>query len=217
MTANVLEDAVDTAYLGDLIDRVDPDLVFLQEMTEGAASVLADRFDHHFLFPSEEFEGRGVASKHGAECGSIDLPWRPGTWARLTVDEKTLVAAGVHMSNPINFPWWQSVRERRDQVDALLAWAGHQDADALIVAGDMNASPFWPLYRRLADRFDDLAVLAAERSGEAPEPTWGWRPRWPRMLRIDHIFGSGVNALDTQVEPVRGSDHHALIVDVGFE
>jgi endonuclease/exonuclease/phosphatase (EEP) superfamily protein YafD len=34
------------------------------------------------------------------------------------------------------------------------------------------------------------------------------------VLRIDHIFGSGVEAITTQVEPIRGSDHHALIVDV---
>ncbi len=217
MTANVLEDAVDTGYLGDVIDRVDPDLIFLQEMTQGAAGVLADRFDHHFLFPSEEFEGRGVASKHEAEFGSIDLPWRPGAWVRLTVAGHTLVAAGVHMSNPIQFPWWRSVRERRDQVDALLRWADRQDADALIVAGDMNASPAWPLYRRLAEHFDDLALTAAEHAGRNPEPTWGWRPGWPRLLRIDHIFGSGVEAIAAQVEPVRGSDHHALIVDFKIE
>lgn len=214
MTANVLEDAVDTAHLGDLIDRVDPDLVFLQEMTDGAAGVLANRFEHRFLFPSEEFEGRGVASKREAECGSIDLPWRPGTRARLRVDGKTLVAAGVHMSNPIHFPPWRSVQERRDQLGALLAWADRQDVDAVVVAGDMNASPAWPMYRRLADRFDDLAAGAAE--GE-PEPTWGWRSGWPRMLRIDHIFGSGVEAIATQVEPIRGSDHHALIVDIEIE
>jgi endonuclease/exonuclease/phosphatase family metal-dependent hydrolase len=214
MTANVLEDAVDTRYLGDLIDRLVPDLVLFQEMTEGAAGVLADRFEYHFLFPSEEFEGRGVASRWEAECGSIDLPWRPGTWARVVVEGKALVAAGVHMSNPIKFPPWRSVRKRQDQVDALLAWADRQDADALIVAGDMNASPAWPMYRRLTDRLDDLAVVAAERSGAPPEPTWGWRPGWPRMLRIDHIFGSGVEAIATQVEPIRGSDHHALIVDV---
>ncbi len=217
MTANVLQDAVDSAQLGHLIDRVEPDLVFLQEMTEEAAGVLADRFGHHFLYPSEEFEGRGVASKQEAECGSIDLPWRAGTWAKMEVEGKTLVAAGVHMSNPIQFPWWRSVRERRDQVDAVLEWADRQDADALIVAGDMNASPIWPLYSRLADRFDDLALATADEEGGKPEPTWGWRAGWPRMLRIDHVFGSGVRAIATQVEPVRGSDHHALVVDIEIE
>jgi endonuclease/exonuclease/phosphatase family metal-dependent hydrolase len=215
MTANVLEDAVDTALLGDLIDRMDPDLVFLQEMTEGAAGVLADRFKHHFLFPSAEFEGRGVASKLEAQFGSLDLPWRPGTWARVEVDGKSLTAAGVHMSNPIQFPWWRSVRERRDQVDSLLEWIERQDADALILAGDMNATPRWPLYRRLSASLDDLALAAAGDVG--PEPTWGWRPGWPRLLRIDHIFGSGVKAVATRVEPVKGSDHHALFVDIEME
>ncbi|MEX1037771.1 MAG: endonuclease/exonuclease/phosphatase family protein [Acidimicrobiia bacterium] len=213
MTANVLEDGVDLADLGDLIERVDPHLVFLQEMTEGAAGVLADRFEHHFLFPSEDYEGRGVASKFEAECGSIPLPWRPGSWARVVVEGKTLVGAGVHMSNPIQFPPWRSIRERRDQVDALLAWVDRQDADAMIVAGDMNATPIWPVYRQLADRWVDLAVEGARSAGREPEPTWGWRPGWPRMLRIDHMFGSGVTAVASQVEPIRGSDHHALIVD----
>jgi endonuclease/exonuclease/phosphatase family metal-dependent hydrolase len=217
MTGNVLKDRVEPGDLGDLIDRLDPDLVFLQEITEGSARVLADRFERHCLFPSEEFEGRGVASKREAECGSIDLPWRPGTWAKVTVEGRTLVAAGVHMSNPIQSPWWRSVRERRDQMNFLFDWAVAQESDALIVAGDMNASPSWPLYRRLADRWQDLAVAAAERYGEGPEPTWGWRPGWPRMLRIDHIFGSGVTAVATHVEPMHGSDHHALIVDVTFD
>jgi endonuclease/exonuclease/phosphatase family metal-dependent hydrolase len=217
MTGNVLKEGADPGYLGDLLDRLDPDLVFLQEMTDGSAGVLADRFEHHFLFPSEEYEGRGVASKLEAEGGSIDLPWRPGTWVRVAVEGKTLVGAGAHMSNPIQFPSWRSIRERRDQADALLAWADAQESDALIVAGDMNASPRWPLYRRLADHWQDLAVQAAEASGDEPERTWGWRPGWPRMLRIDHIFGSGVTAVATHVEPMHGSDHHALIVDVTFD
>lgn len=217
MTGNVLQDAVDTDHLSDLIDRLDPDLVFLQEMREGAAIVLADRFDHHFLLPSEHFEGRGVASKRKAECGSIDLPWRPGTWAKIDVEGKTLVAAGVHMTNAIQFPWWRSVRERQAQIAAVLEWVDRQGSGALMVAGDMNASPIWPLYRRLADRLEDLALAAAEDAAEKPEPTWGWRPGWPRMLRIDHVFGSGVRAIATQVEPIQGSDHHALIVDIEIE
>jgi endonuclease/exonuclease/phosphatase family metal-dependent hydrolase len=217
MTGNLLKNRADAGYLGDLLDRLDPDLVFLQEMTAISAQVLADRFEHYFIFPSKEFEGRGVASKLPAEGGSVDLPWRPGTWARVSVDGKTLIGAGVHMSNPIQFPSWRSIRERRDQVGALLAWADGLESDALVIAGDMNASPAWPLYRRLAERWQDLAVQAAEATGDQPEPTWGWRPGWPRMLRIDHVFGSGVTAVGTQVEPMRGSDHHALIVDITFD
>ncbi len=217
LTGNVLEEQADPRNLADLINGLDPDLVFLQEMAGGPSRVLADIFKHHHLIPGLECLGRGVASKHDAELGSLDLPWRAGTYARLNVEGLTLTAAGVHMPNPIVFPWWRAVKERRDQVDALLAWADDQHSDGLIVAGDMNASPAWPLYRRLAGHMEDLPSQVATGVGEAPQRTWGWRPGWPRMLRIDHVFGRGVHAVGTSVHPIPGSDHHALVVDLAID
>ena len=217
LTGNVLDDRADTGYLADLIDRLDPDLVFLQEMAKGPDKVLAERFDHHYLSPGRDCMGRGVASKHEAEFGSLDLPWRPGTYARLSVAGWTLTAAGVHMPNPIVFPWWRAVKQRRDQVDALLSWADGEPSDRLIVAGDMNASPAWPLYRRLTEQLVDLPKQAAARGGTRPERTWGWRPGWPRMLRIDHVFGRGVSAVETGVHRIRGSDHYGVVVDIAID
>jgi endonuclease/exonuclease/phosphatase (EEP) superfamily protein YafD len=34
------------------------------------------------------------------------------------------------------------------------------------------------------------------------------------MLRIDHVFGSGLAVTDSEVVPIRGSDHAAVWVDV---
>jgi endonuclease/exonuclease/phosphatase (EEP) superfamily protein YafD len=34
------------------------------------------------------------------------------------------------------------------------------------------------------------------------------------VLRIDHVFGSGVTPFATSVELVRGSDHAAVVVDL---
>ncbi|MCB1246114.1 MAG: endonuclease/exonuclease/phosphatase family protein, partial [Acidimicrobiia bacterium] len=78
--------------------------------------------------------------------------------------------------------------------------------------GDMNSSPAWPVYKAMRRRWADLAVEASPE----PEPTWAWRPGWRRMLRIDHVFGSGVTAETTGVHAVAGSDHHALVVDVAL-
>jgi endonuclease/exonuclease/phosphatase (EEP) superfamily protein YafD len=214
MTANVLEDSADHAALAALIDRVDPDIVFLQEMTAGPADVLASKFECHFLFPSAEFEGRGVATKFDAECGSVEIPWRPGTYAVFELDGREVVTGGFHMSNPIQFPWWRSVEERKDQVAAVIEWGRAQHSDALVLAGDFNATPIWPLYKRLVADWDDLPAELAATEGREPDLTWAWRPGWPRMLRIDHVFGRGVRAITSTVEPVQGSDHHALVVDV---
>lgn len=83
-----------------------------------------------------------------------------------------------------------------------------------LVAGDFNASPAWPAYKRVEERVTDLVGQYAERRGQTTEPTWGWRPGWPRMLRIDHVFGVGVRATAVEVRPVRGTDHAAVIVDL---
>jgi endonuclease/exonuclease/phosphatase (EEP) superfamily protein YafD len=78
----------------------------------------------------------------------------------------------------------------------------------------MNASPAWPFYRRMAERWDDIVARSAADSDTNPTPTWAWRPGWPRLLRIDHVFGSGVRAVATQVVPIRGTDHAAVVVDL---
>jgi endonuclease/exonuclease/phosphatase (EEP) superfamily protein YafD len=119
------------------------------------------------------------------------------------------------MRNAVAFPWWRSVRLRREQLAALFAWAdANVGAGSFVLAGDMNASPAWPVYRRLAERWEDLVLDQAREAQTSPAPTWAWRPGWPRMLRIDHVFGRGVRAVATRVEPVRGSDHAALVVDL---
>ena len=214
LTGNLLRDRSDPVALGELLDRVDADLVVVQEMESAAAEVIRARYENHFLFPSIEYEGRGIATRLPAECGSLALPWRPGTWARIDLGRRRLLAAGLHMPNPIDFPWWRSVRERSDQLQELFRWADVEVDDAFILAGDMNASPAWPLYRQLTKRWDDLVFSAAERSGERPELTWAWRSGLPRMLRIDHVFGQGVEAVAARVETIQGSDHDAVVVDL---
>lgn len=143
------------------------------------------------------------------------MPVREGTWAFLELDGRLLRLVGMHLVNPIEFPQWRSVRRRTRQIEALFNWTGSGDDDVpLIVAGDMNASPSWPAYRKMAERWSDLVVEVARAEGRSPEPTWGWRPGWPRMLRIDHVFGIGVRGTGARVEPMAGSDHHAVIVDI---
>jgi endonuclease/exonuclease/phosphatase family metal-dependent hydrolase len=122
------------------------------------------------------------------------------------------------MRNPVVFPWWRSARIRGQQTRALIDWAADfiEDHAPLVVAGDMNATPSWPLYRRLAGEWDDLVAGAVSRDGEKIFATWAWRPGWPRLLRIDHVFGAGARVVRTRVEPVRGSDHAAVVVDLLF-
>lgn len=215
MTANLLHDRGDPAALREQLDRIAPDVVVAQELSPACAEVIATTYEFHHLHPAHDFTGRGIATRFPAEFGSIAMPVRDATWAFLVVEGRLVRLVGMHLVNPIEFPWWRSVRRRTKQLESLFDWTGSGDDDLpLVVAGDMNASPRWPAYRRMNRLWADLVSEAASSEGRSPEPTWAWRPGWPRMLRIDHVFGLGVSATSYDVEPIEASDHHAVIVDL---
>jgi endonuclease/exonuclease/phosphatase family metal-dependent hydrolase len=215
MTANLLVDRADQVRLRGVLDLLDPDVLVVQELGHKTAELIASRFAHHELHPELDSKGRGIASKFPGMFGEIPMPWRAGLWARLQHRSGSLLVGNIHARNPIVFPWWRSVRFRSGQLDALFSWADDEVGDLpFVLAGDMNASPAWPFYRRMAERWDDIVARSAADSDASPTPTWAWRPGWPRLLRIDHVFGTGVRAVATQVVPIRGSDHAAVVVDL---
>ena len=214
MTSNLLHDSVDVAAFADTLERWDPDVVVTQELGIDCAEALAARYENHYLHPADDFRGRGIATRLQATFADIPMVERWGTTAQIHVDGRVWDLAGVHLVNPIDFPWWRSVPNRGRQLDALERWADTVTSGRVVVAGDFNATKAWPAYRRVAQRFGDLIEDNAIRESRRPEPTWGWRPGWPRMLRIDHIFGDGVAATDVEVVALSGSDHWAVVADL---
>lgn len=215
MTANLFRDRSDEHDFAAVLDRHRPDVVVVQELGSSAAEVLRSRYAYHDLRPSLRPAGRGIASSLSARFGIIPLPRREGGWARLEVADGPVHIAGIHLLNPVNFPWITAALGRRRQVETLAEWVDRTVGDgALVVVGDLNASPNWPAYRRLSQQWPDLVAAWAEATGTEPEPTWGWRPGWPKVLRIDHVLGRGLVAADVEVVPIRGTDHAAVIVDL---
>jgi endonuclease/exonuclease/phosphatase (EEP) superfamily protein YafD len=213
MTTNLLHEQCDVADFARVLAEADPDVVVTQELAPDPAEVIAGAYPHHQLRPAVDFTGRGIATRFDAEFGDIAMPGRVGTSAILDVEGTEVRLAGVHLLNPIRFPWWVSARDRGRQLDGLFNWIGAGDGP-LVVAGDFNASPRWPAYRRTARALTDLVADHAARAGIDTEPTWAWRPGLPRVLRIDHVFGAGVRATGTSVERIVGTDHAAVIVDL---
>lgn len=215
LTANLLHERCDVPSFEAMVTRAAPDVVVTQELAPEAARMLESRFSHHRFFPSVDFTGRGIFTRFDAEFGDIEMPRRMGTWAQLEVGDRRLWLAGVHFLNPINFPWWVAARSRRRQLDSLFEWMDPVSGP-VVVAGDLNASPAWPTYKAIAGRLRDVIAGHADSRGDRAERTWAWRPGWPRLLRIDHVFARGLVATGVSVEPVEGSDHVALIVDLEF-
>ncbi|MEM0914541.1 MAG: endonuclease/exonuclease/phosphatase family protein [Planctomycetota bacterium] len=103
---------------------------------------------------------------------------------------------------------------------ATLAWLGKLAADrsadpaidAVIVAGDLNATPFshaWPALTKPA------GLINSQRGH-------GWSATWPDRLvpiglgiPIDHVLHTdGLTTLSRSVGSTLGSDHHAVVVDL---
>lgn len=215
MTVNLLHDRCDVSQFARLLEALAPDVVVTQELGPSCADVLASAYGNHCLRPSLDFTGRGVATQFDARFGDVDMPGRPGTAAVVDIHGTEVRLAGVHFLNPVNFPWWAAAKARGAQFDGLSAWLGDQPDGPVVVAGDFNASPRWPIYRKTADLLTDLVAEWAEREGVDTERTWAWRPGWPKLLRIDHVFGrGGVRATQVGVHAVEGSDHDAVVVDL---
>jgi endonuclease/exonuclease/phosphatase family metal-dependent hydrolase len=214
MTVNLLHDRCDPSDFAKVLNEIEPDVVVTQELGPMCADVLASRYPNHHLRPAHDFLGRGIATRLDATFEDIDMPGRPGTEAILSAGRHSIRLGGVHLLNPIQYPWWEMVRTRRDQLSRLFDWLDQGGDGPVVVAGDFNASPRWPVYRRTAQNLDDLVERWAHRVDADPERTWGWRPGWPRMLRIDHIFGREMLADDVRVVPIEGSDHAAVVADL---
>lgn len=214
MTSNVLMGRADPVAYDRLLAELNPDVVVIQELGHNLVPIIEKRFPNHSLHPADEFIGRGIATKLDVEFGEIEMPLRTGTSAKLMVDGEVWDLAGTHLANAIDWPWWKSVGIRTGQLDALEKWLGESRDGPVVVAGDFNASPSWPAYRRVAGMLDDVVSGWGNENSANLGRTWGWRPGWPAMLRIDHVFARGIRACHVEVHKIDGSDHRAVVVDL---
>jgi endonuclease/exonuclease/phosphatase family metal-dependent hydrolase len=102
---------------------------------------------------------------------------------------------------------------RHRQVRALERFMSDNPIESRCVVGDYNATPVWPLYRRLRRSLSDGAVDSARKEGRAAQPTWGPRPASRRILRIDHAMVQGLEVERFQVVEIPGSDHSGILFD----
>ncbi len=195
------------------------DVVCAQEIAPDQAEMLSQVLPHGRLEPRDDCLGMGIALRAPAAMGRIPLHFRDARVAVLDPEDwpdlsRPWEIVNVHMASPAMWPVHRQPAVRRDQLRGLLAHLDAAPARRRAVVGDFNASPAWPLYRRMARRLTDVVHAHARARGERPRCTW---PHWPRLFRIDHCFAEDLAVEDVEVLPIRGSDHHALRVDFTLE
>jgi endonuclease/exonuclease/phosphatase family metal-dependent hydrolase len=218
LSANLCFGRADAAALVELVRVLDVSVAAVQELGPAQAEALSAVLPHGKLEPTPEGTGLGIALRHPGEVERLPLPQRdvrvarlaPGGWPSLARGAEVLNA---HLANPV-FGVPATWRHRRGQVEGLTRYLASAEPRPRALVGDLNSTPRWPAYRRLAEQLDDAAVLAAARAGRSPEPTWGPYPGAPRMLRIDHVLVDSFHVLDFRVFRVPGSDHSAVVADL---
>lgn len=246
MSANLRAGGVEPADLRLILEHEAADVVALQELAlEQARAIEAIRlYPHGQMDPRQDTCGLGLLSRLPASLRRLPMPRRDAWIAHIQLSGAgagNVAAAGagdgaaagaepagipaasglevinVHITPPHHLPPWRMLRQRRGQIRALRAHLASAPRTLRVLLGDLNSTPIFPAYRALARLLVDAALLAAARRGGRPPGTWGPRPGWPRLLRIDHaLVHPAIEVEAARQVDLPGSDHAALLVDLLF-
>lgn len=221
---------LNVARVGEVLARLDPDIVALQELDVGRARTqsvdqahaIARQLDMAFHFHpamkvEEELYGDAILTSRPERLVKAGpLPGHPrvdrleprgALWVEIDVGGTAVQVINTHLG--------LVPREQQRQAAWLAgeAWLGHPDRKGpTILLGDFNATATSVVYRTLAAKLRPARALAPRY---APSATF---PASLPVLRIDHVFVSNeIRVLDVfaPFEPLTrlASDHLPLVVD----
>ncbi len=234
MSANLRAGGVAPADLRRILEREAADVVALQELAPEQARAIeaSGLYPHGEMDARQDTCGLGLVLRCAVSVRRLPMPRRDGWIADLRLSatgagnvaaadaarapaERSLEVINVHVTPPHHLPPWRMLHQRRGQIRALRAHLDSAPHTLRVLLGDLNSTPIFSAYRALTHHLADAALLAARRRGGRPPATWGPRPGWPRLLRIDHVLvhpGLAVEA--AWIVELPGSDHAALVVDL---
>jgi endonuclease/exonuclease/phosphatase (EEP) superfamily protein YafD len=211
LSANVYRGKADPEQLVAMVERLDPDLLSIQELTPPYIRSLREAGMERLLprkivgvhWQRPKLPGRGIYSRLplrplGA-FGPLDLET---TAARVRMPSGRMVrTVAIHPHTPKigHIGSWQRSLEG-------LPWAG--TGPPWVLAGDFNATLDQAQLRDVLDRgYRD----AGEVAGMGLEPTWPRGEALPPIVTIDHILAdSRLDVVEYSVEEQPGSDHRAV-------
>ncbi len=196
------------------VQREKPDVVVLLEITDQWAApleALARRYPFRWIRPGDVYSGMAVLSREVPEqTRLIALGSGAVTSLLMTFSgpaDSRLSILGTHLSVPLG----RAASGLRNRQLASLAQIARAHPWPLLIVGDLNITPFSPLFVRLL-REGRLENCARN----------GWHPTWPAgfaplLIQIDHCLATAaLPTRDFRVGPDVGSDHYPIAVKAGF-
>ena len=182
----------------------DADVVVLVEVDASwarAIETLAPLYPHRVVEPRDDKFGIAVLAKLPLETPRVErvAAGPPVILATLPRGERGCLLVAAHPQAPITAAW----SARRDAQLAALGDIAAAESRPVIVAGDLNATPWSHGFRRLVGP----RGLRDSALGRGLQPTWNARS-WVPRIPIDHVVVSPeVQVISRTIGPDVGSDH----------
>lgn len=216
MQVNLLFTNQDDKNLRADVEHYKPDFIVLQEFDfhwDNRLDDLKNDYPHHYLLPRETRFGLGVYSKYPLDNTRQFAMDRnnPAIFFETEIKGKSVRFSAVHPRSP-GIIW--AMKSRNIELQKIRNWiVDYKNRGALVVVGDLNVSPFSPVYR---DVFKTTGIKNS-REGRGIVPSFHTKMPWFLQIPIDHVLHND-DLVTTRIQTGRnfGSDHLPLIVDLAF-
>ncbi|MGB7346274.1 MAG: endonuclease/exonuclease/phosphatase family protein [Pirellulaceae bacterium] len=222
MTANVWTPNTHHDLIVQQIEKADADVFAILEL--GAAqhrhleTALAESYPHQFAFPQDRGNfGIGLYSKiplEETDSFSLNMDSILTLAATVRKGDQVYRVIATHPLPPMGAGGFRNRNEHlRLLVNKIRAERKPDDGKSMIVMGDLNLTPWSPLF----GRFEEASELSRAGRGHGLTPTWYayTNASFPFGLVLDHVLISAdLECTSHTVGPSIGSDHRAVIVGV---
>ena len=213
---NVLTSNPQKSAVIDWVNLENADVLILQEVNRSWVDRLDDGLDGYRRLPTasirEDNFGMAVYLRDGLASDDTAFMLDPAEVPRIEVvldlDGHAVRVIGVHTLPPVGAAYSAA---RRDQL-AEAAERVNGAAEPVVLAGDLNATPWSaPLRRLLRD-----TPLRDSARGFGYQGSWPSGLAWSGLIPIDHVLVSPAwRVEDRRLGPSDlGSDHRAVVVDL---
>jgi endonuclease/exonuclease/phosphatase (EEP) superfamily protein YafD len=200
------------ARMLDYVHREQPDVLVLIEVTpQWMPSIrqLAADYPYHWINAGDDVTGIAVLSRAApSHASTLELADNgvPSYLLTFASEGRSISVLGTHLGWPMG---GDNARRRNSQLAALEQFARDHDGP-LVIAGDLNITPFSPVFQRT------LRAGGLHRCVPDAGLTPTWPARFPPLfIQIDHCLAtSNVHAANFRVGPYLGSDHYPIVVDI---
>lgn len=210
MSTNVFHGRADPAALMAMVDRVEPDILSVQELNRNLVAELRRRglgreLPHRLIDTRQGVTGAGLYSRYPLRA----LPGPDPASTRMQAVELTL-PDGRRLKVINVHPFTPTGTHAEEWADELNDLPSTGTGVPWLLAGDFNATLDHAVLRKVLDRgYRDAASV----TGDGLLPTWpdDNRRRLPPLIAIDHVLADErLGIEDFGVEGLPGTDHRAI-------